>query len=114
LAVFDGADPSTSTAARNVSTTPLQALYLLNDEFVHVQAEKLAKRLLAHSQSIDERVRFAFSLCLGRAASVDEVHFAREFVSKVQSSGTKPEAELAAWSALARSMFRLNEFVYVD
>ena len=114
LAVFDGADPSTSTAARNVSTTPLQALYLLNDEFVHVQAEKLAKRLLAHSQSIDERVRFAFSLCLGRAASGDEVHFAREFVSKVQSSGTKPEAELAAWSSLARSLFRLNEFVYVD
>jgi hypothetical protein len=114
LAVFDGADPSTSTAARNVSTTPLQALYLLNDEFVHIQAEKLAKRLMAHSQSIDERIRFVFLLCLGRAASDDEVQFAREFVSKVQNSDTKTEAELAAWSALARSMFRLNEFVYVD
>jgi len=87
---------------------------LLNDEFIHVQAEKLAKRLLAHSQSIDERIRFAFSLCLGRSASEEEVHFAREFVSKVQNNDTKTEAELAAWSALARSMFRLNEFVYVD
>ncbi|MGH9847229.1 MAG: PSD1 and planctomycete cytochrome C domain-containing protein, partial [Blastocatellia bacterium] len=35
LAIFDGADPSASTPVRTTSTTPLQALYLLNDAFVH-------------------------------------------------------------------------------
>lgn len=52
LAIFDGADPSTSTPARQTSTTPLQALYLLNDKFVHEQAEGLARRL--HAESNDD------------------------------------------------------------
>ena len=46
LAIFDGADPSTSTAARMTSTTPLQALYLLNDSFVHEQSNRLVDRVL--------------------------------------------------------------------
>ncbi|HND56691.1 MAG TPA: DUF1553 domain-containing protein, partial [Pirellulaceae bacterium] len=37
LALFDGADPSTSTGARLTSTTPLQALFLLNDPLLHRQ-----------------------------------------------------------------------------
>ena len=114
LAIFDGADPSTSTAARNISTTPLQALYFLNDEFVHVQAEKLAKRLLEYSREDDERIRFAFLLCLGRAASGEEIQLAEGFVSNKKHGDTDSEAELASWAALARSLFRLNEFVYVD
>ena len=48
LATFDGADPSTSTAARVNTTTPIQSLYLLNDRFVHDQAERIASRLLSH------------------------------------------------------------------
>ena len=35
LAIFDGADPAASTALRLTSTTPLQALFLLN-EFVYL------------------------------------------------------------------------------
>ncbi len=46
LAIFDGADPSTSTATRMVTTTPLQSLYLLNNEFVHQQADRVAQRAL--------------------------------------------------------------------
>ncbi|MDX1925144.1 MAG: DUF1549 domain-containing protein, partial [Pirellulaceae bacterium] len=42
LAIFDGADPSTSTGSRMSTTTPLQALYLLNDPFVHEQAKRVA------------------------------------------------------------------------
>ncbi len=42
LAIFDGADPAASTPVRTTSTTPLQALYLLNDAFVHEQSKQFA------------------------------------------------------------------------
>ena len=47
LAIFDGADPATSTGARLTTTTPVQALYLLNDPFVHEQSKRFAARVLA-------------------------------------------------------------------
>src|SRR5439155_15801059 len=43
--IFDGAETNMSTAFRITSTTPLQALWLLNDPFVHEQAKKFAARL---------------------------------------------------------------------
>jgi hypothetical protein len=47
LALFDGPDTNASTATRITSTTPLQALFLMNDPFVHEQAKKFAAKLLA-------------------------------------------------------------------
>ncbi|MCI0464560.1 MAG: PSD1 and planctomycete cytochrome C domain-containing protein, partial [Gemmataceae bacterium] len=38
LATFDGPDTNASTAVRTTSTTSLQALFLMNDPFVHEQA----------------------------------------------------------------------------
>ena len=42
LALFDGADPNATTAVRLATTVPTQALYFLNDPFVHAKAEKYA------------------------------------------------------------------------
>src|SRR4029077_12432567 len=56
LALFDGADTNASTARRVTSTTPLQALYWLNDPFVHEQAKRFAARLLAEQPDDAGRV----------------------------------------------------------
>src|SRR5262249_49417768 len=45
LGLFDGPDPNSSTGRRITSTTPLQALFLMNDPFVHSSARKFAARL---------------------------------------------------------------------
>src|SRR5206468_10515346 len=45
LEVFDGADPNATTPDRPLSTTALQALYLMNDPFVHDRAGELAGRV---------------------------------------------------------------------
>lgn len=45
LALFDGADPNSSTAERRLTTVPTQALYFLNDPFVHAKSVKMAERL---------------------------------------------------------------------
>ena len=47
LALFDGADPNSSTGRRDSTTVPTQALFFLNDPFVHARADSLARRLAA-------------------------------------------------------------------
>lgn len=119
LAIFDGADPSASTAMRLTSTTPLQALYLLNDPFVHKQSEKFAERIISLSSDNGERFRSAYYLALGRPPSDIELEHGRSFLAAVQEQlrggeATAEKLELEAWKSMARVIFRLNEFVYID
>lgn len=46
LSLFDGTDTNVSTARREMTTVPTQALYLMNNEFVHEQAVGLVKRFV--------------------------------------------------------------------
>ena len=55
LALFDGADPNATTAVRLTTTVPTQALFFLNDPFVHAKAEKYASCLQAARP--DDRAR---------------------------------------------------------
>lgn len=124
LAIFDGADPAVSTPSRTVSTTPLQALYFLNDPFVHDQAVGFAKRLLASYPDRLERIQAAYRLALGRQSTSMEVERAQKLLEAVdttlsevnlsESQANPVDREAQAWQALVRSLFRLNEFIYVD
>lgn len=51
LATFDMADPSLAHSKRNVTTTPLQALTLYNDEFVYQWSQDLAGEVLRQAGS---------------------------------------------------------------
>ena len=110
LAIFDGADPSASTALRLTSTTPLQALYLLNDPFCHEQAKRFASRIVAQYQNDSDRVREAYELALGRTPNANELKQAQTFLA----AAAKNSNETEAWQGMARVLFRLNEFVYID
>ena len=119
LAIFDGADPATSTGFRGTSTTPLQALYLLNDPFVHQQAERFADRLLKDGGDEHSRIDRACRLALGRPAKEDEIAagtaFLQQTIATLKEVGTNADQiEAEAWRAYVRAIFRLNEFVYVD
>ena len=113
LAIFDGADPSTSTPARPISTTPLQALYLLNDKLVHDQAGHVAVRLAAEAPTDRARITRAYELLFARPPAGDELAGAEVFLAKARAQiGVEGDAE--AWRAYVRVLFRLNEFVYLD
>lgn len=119
LAIFDGADPSASTPARMVSTTPLQALYLLNDKFVHEQAEGLAKRLLLEYPDDSTRINRVWTLMFGRLPDNEETKAATDYLlaanKELQVSGMQSNnVHEQSWQSLVRSLIRLNEFVYVD
>ena len=119
LEVFDGADPNISTAQRQPSTTPLQALLLMNDPFVHEQAEKLALRLANSTGDDAGRVALAYRLALGRPATEAEAAAAAAYLARareqLKATGT-PEDLLgrASLASVARVLLASNEFAYVD
>ena len=119
LAIFDGADPSMSTPARMTSTTPLQALYLLNDPFMHEQSRRIAERIVTHASDDPARVTFACELLFARPASSDEIVEAQKFLAAAKSllqdaNSESDQIETEPWQAYVRTLLRLNEFVYLD
>ena len=99
---FDCPDAALVAPRRNVSTTALQALNLLNSRFVIRQAELFAERLQAEAgaepaQQADRGFRLAF----GRAPSAVEGDAS---VKLIHSHGT---------AAFCRALYNANEFVYV-
>jgi hypothetical protein len=78
LDTFDCPDPSVKTPRRNITTTPLQALSLMNSSFVQRQSADLASRALAVSGNrMDEAIRAVYRLSLGRSASPEEFERAK-------------------------------------
>ncbi|MEZ6091935.1 MAG: DUF1553 domain-containing protein [Pirellulaceae bacterium] len=99
---FDCPDAGQSTARRRQSTTPIQALNLLNSQFTIDEADALAKRIQADAgDQIEDQIDEAFRRTLGRDASHDEHRDASAFVMQ---HGLAP---------LCRALFNTNEFVFL-
>jgi mono/diheme cytochrome c family protein len=120
LALFDAADPNGVTTARNDTTVPSQALYLLNNPFVREQALHLAKALLAETGMSDQdRLRSAYGRVLGRPPSAEDVaeglEFLRAYVERARAAGrSEADRRLTAWRSYCQMLFCANEFLYVD
>jgi hypothetical protein len=91
---FDCPDPAVATPQRAISNTPVQALTLMNNEFVVKQAGFLAER----ARDIDGLYRILFQ----RAPSAKERDLATAFGKR------------ESLAALARVLINSNEFSYVD
>ncbi len=78
--VFDCPDASQVTPKRSRSTTPLQALNLLNSRFVNQQAEFLAERLQREAETTTDRIRRAYQLCFGINPDTQDVTDATRFI----------------------------------
>ena len=104
LRLFDFPDPTTHSATRQPTTTPLQQLFTLNSPFLQMQAAALVKRLHAEAPGKDEeRIRRAYPLLFGRPATDNEVRLAREFLVGDD-----------AWLQYAHVLLGSNEFLFVD
>ncbi len=80
--IFDCPDASQVVARRSLSTTPLQALNLLNSEFIQQQAKLLSERLRKEgSNESRQQVRRAYVLCFLREPSAAETTEATEFIA---------------------------------
>jgi hypothetical protein len=119
LALFDGPDTNTTTARRDTSTVPLQALFLMNNPFVKEQAECLARRLIGASADLRQRVDLAYRLAWCRPALSAEIargaQYVQAYTKRLAEVGvTGVQAEVDAWISFARVMLMGNEFFYLD
>ena len=119
LALFDGADPNVSTARREVTTVPTQALHMMNNEFVHQRANGLARRVLGGAKDESSRIRLVWHLAFGRLPTPKELLDVSTFMQRYAEAMTegdlsKGSVDIKVWSALARTILTRNEFLFVD
>ena len=83
LDVLDCPDPSVATPRRSVTTTPLQALSLLNNALVEHYAEKFAERLKQEApEDAAAQIRRAYTLAYSREPDAEEVALGQQFVGQ--------------------------------
>jgi hypothetical protein len=103
LDVFDCPDPSTTSPRRQVTTTPLQALALLNNALTFQMADGFAQRIQKQvGNDKAAQVDLAYRLAFGRKPDAEERDQA---VKVVKEHGL---------ATLARAIYNSNEFLYVD
>jgi hypothetical protein len=110
MEAFDGLDGTLHCARRDESTVAPQSLTLMNSDFAYGQARAFAARLvkLGTPAAI---VATAFREALSREPTAQEQQLASAFVEKQRERTGSLEAAVVE---LARGLFNLNEFLYVD
>jgi hypothetical protein len=131
LASFDAPSREECAAARLLSSTPQQALTLLNDPTFVEAARALAERVIGPQADFTRRVDAAFRLVLARAPQDREVASLRTFFDAQVATYTKdPDSavklssvglrdvpadvdpvQLAAWTSVMRVLLNLNETI---
>ena len=100
--MLDAPDAQSACTRRVRSTTPLQALTLLNDTAYVELAQALAARIGEEGSTEKEQgIEEMFRLCLGRTPQPSEAAIVSELLEKEQN----------AWPAVARAMLNLDEFI---
>ncbi len=103
LDTFDCPDPSTATPRRGTTTTPLQALALLNNSFTLRMADHFAERVTKERpEGIELQTARALELAYGRPSTEREAAAAAEFANK------------HGLPAFCRVLLNTNGFLYVD
>ncbi|MBI4602130.1 MAG: DUF1553 domain-containing protein [Planctomycetes bacterium] len=94
---LDCPDPSTRTPVRSVTTTPIQALGLMNDAFVLRQARALARRLEREAGPLHgDQVRLGYRLALGRLPAPEEA-------ARAEALAREHGLEQVSWAILNSS-----------
>lgn len=113
--VFDQPDGMVTCDRRNSTTVPTQALTLLNDEFVLVQARHFATRVRGIAGDDPSlQVKTAYRIALSRDPSEAELSRTVAFIHEQRSHhAAKSDPVLAALTGLTHVLLNLNEFLYV-
>jgi hypothetical protein len=109
LLMFDAPDSTAACTRRERSNTPLQALTLLNDPVFFECSQALGEKLAAEQGAVEERLRRAFSHCLGRPAQAAEMQ-ALQSLYDDQLALAGGDAKRAT-VAVTRVIMNLDEFI---
>lgn len=132
LQAFDAPDRETCTVQRDRTTTPLQALVLMNDPTYVEAARALAERMMTEAKpNPADRIGFAFRLALARRPTDAETKVLLDLYEKqIKRFAGNPDGalklinlgeakrnekldvtELAAWTSIASMILNLDETI---
>lgn len=131
LLAFDAPSREECAADRPRSNTPLQSLVLLNDPTYVEAARAFAELILRHKGDVSARLNYAFQRALSRPIEPREQELLAKLLQQHLSEygadpesarsllsvgarplpGDLPQAELAAWTSVARTILNLHEVI---
>ena len=114
LLAFDTPIPFSTVGRRQVSNVPAQALILLNDAFVHQQAEVWAKAVCSAEPSAPLRVDRMYRTAYARVPAYNEMAACLDFVREQAARRNTTVADVKVWADLAHTLFNTKEFIYLD
>jgi hypothetical protein len=103
LRTFDFPPPTAHSPARDVTTTPLQQLFVLNSTFVESQAAAITSGLA--DGSVDDRMTTIYQRLFQRPPRDDERRIGTVFLTPASPD---------RWRSYVKSLLGLNEFLFVD
>ena len=86
LRIFDFANPNAVTGRREETTTPAQALFLLNHPVLLSLAEAWSSRLSSTHQSQTAQITAAYKHAFARDPSIEELRNSEDFIEKLRAS----------------------------
>lgn len=101
--VFDGPSSLIGCNRRQVSTVPLQPLFLLNSPFAQERARRLSIRISSQADSVEEQISLAFRIVLGRPPDAHELHETAAYLA----------SDSGDLKSLCVALLNTNEFVYL-
>ncbi len=112
---FDFANPDITTAQRDATTVPQQALFFLNSPCVMEQAGKMVNRPAFQRLEEAKRVRYLYQHVYQRDPSAKEIQLALRFLqAEPASPGPKEQRLLTPWERYAQVLLMSNELMFVD
>jgi hypothetical protein len=132
LEAFDQPDTLSPCADRAVSTLAPQALIMMNGPFAQDQSRAMSATLLREcGNDVDKQIEEAYRRAFGRAPTMDEARFAKEFLKEQADFALErlqarlpagvPDrlptnadpAHAVALADFCLALFNANEFVYL-
>jgi hypothetical protein len=116
LQLFDAPSIVGNCSARSTSTVPLQALALMNSEFVRARARGFARRLMDEGgPDTEKRLVLAFRLACGRPPLAEEKEAAERFVrSQHKVHAGHKDRDIRTWTDFCQTVLASNAFLYVE
>jgi len=114
LGNVDAANTDLVSGQRAETNVPIQALYLLNSEFVKARAKELGILAMEASEKPGEEISWLYQTMLGRPPDPVESERALAFLTDLSGGSEDPEILAVACGELAHVIVASAEFFYLD
>ncbi len=109
MLTFDRPIPFSTFGKRNTTNVPAQSLFLMNDPFVHEQAQKWAESIVNDEEkTLDERLELLYLKAYGRSASSEDIAEAKRIMKDFEN-----DTDLEVWKNYCHLIFNTKEFIHL-